>query len=258
MDSMEKKYTISISARKFWKVYLPAAILLAVAATFAGIFFVDIFIMPRVVGVDRDLVEVPTVRGLSLEQGREALYSIGLLTEIRSRDFDNAVADSSIISQSPEPGEKVKKGRRILVVVSKGKEFAVVPDIKNMTERQARLELKKRGFALGEVKRAYNEKLPADIVIDAFPQSGATISRDMKVDLVVSKGSKPTTAAMPNIVGESLAEAKKKLEDSGLAVGKTSYKNDPSVNPGTVISQSISPGEKVPLETAVGITVSVK
>ena len=79
----------------------------------------------------------------------------------------------------------------------------------------------------------------------------------MKVDLFVSKGAKPTSAEMPNIVGESLNEAQKKIEESGLAVGKISYKNDSSLLPGTVIAQSVSPGENVPLSTSVSITVSV-
>jgi beta-lactam-binding protein with PASTA domain len=254
---MGKNYTFSVPVRTFWKVYVPAAILLAMVAAIAGIFFVDIFIMPRVVGVDRDMVEVPSVRSLPLEQGREKLFAVGLLTEIRSRDYDNTVAEEVIISQSPEQGEKVKKGRRVLVVISKGKEFAVIPDLKNMTEHQARTALKKQGFSVGEVKKSYNDKQPADNVINAFPQSGATISRDMKVDLIISKGPKPTNAEMPNIVGETMADAKKKLEEGDLRVGKINYRNDPSVHPGTVISQSISPGENVPLETAVGITVSV-
>lgn len=258
MTSTEKRYTISIPVSSFWKVYVPAAVLLVFIMTVAGIFFVDVLIMPKISGVDRDLVEVPPVEGLPLEQGREKLFAVGLLTEIRSRDYDNTIAEDAIISQSPERGEKVKKGRRVLVALSKGKEFAAIPDVKNFTEHQARVELKKRGFTVGDVKKTYNDKKPADAVIDAFPQCGATISRDMKIELIVSKGAKPTSTEMPNIVGESLADAKKKLEDSGLAVGKMNYRNDPSVVPGTVISQSISPGEKVALDTPVGITVSVR
>ncbi|MGA2506873.1 MAG: PASTA domain-containing protein [Chitinispirillaceae bacterium] len=232
-------------------------ILFVVIAVFAGIFFIDFIVMPHVVGIERDMIEVPSVQGLSLEQGREKLFAVGLLTEIRSRDFDNKVPEDEIINQIPEAGSKVKKGRRISVILSKGKEFSVIPNVKNMTERQARLELKKRGFLLGETKKTFHDKQAAETVIDAFPQGGSTISRDMKVDLILSKGPKPTSAEMPNIVGESLAEAQKKMEESGLHVGKINYRNSPSLLPGTVISQSISPGEIVLLETSVDITVSV-
>jgi beta-lactam-binding protein with PASTA domain len=41
--------------------------------------------MPGVVGVNRDIVEVPDVVGMEYEAAREKFYKAGLLTEIRSR-----------------------------------------------------------------------------------------------------------------------------------------------------------------------------
>jgi eukaryotic-like serine/threonine-protein kinase len=253
MASTEKKYTISIPVDTFWKVVVPSLF----AAALLGVVFIDLIVMPGVVGIDRDMKVVPSVAGLSLDQGREKLFATGLLTEIRSREYDKTVPDGNILGQTPGPGEKVKKGRRILVTVSKGKEFTLIPNVKKMTERQARIELKKNGITIGDVKKSFNNENPADAVIDAFPASGTTISRDMKVDLFISKGTKTTSAEMPNIVGESLNEAQKKIEESGLTVGKIGYKNDPSLLPGTVVAQSIYPGENVPLSTSVDMTVSV-
>jgi eukaryotic-like serine/threonine-protein kinase len=248
-----KKYTISIPVDTFWKVVVPSFFAAAVAA----VVFIDVIVMPGVVGIDHDLKVVPPVAGLSIDQGRDKILATRLYVEIQSRDYDKTIPDGMIISQNPGPGEKVKKGRRILITVSKGKEFAVIPNVKKLTERQARIELKKGGITIGDAKKSFNDDVPADNVIDAFPAGGTTISRDMKVDLLISKGKKPTSAEMPNIVGESLNEAQKKIEESGLAVGKISYKNDSSLLPGTVISQSVSPGESVPLSTSVAITVSV-
>jgi serine/threonine-protein kinase len=82
------------------------------------------------------------------------------------------------------------------------------------------------------------------------------LSREIQVDLIVSKGSKATSVEMPNIVGETLADAQKKIEESGLRMGTVSYKNDPSLAAGIIVSQSISPGEKIPLESSVEVTVS--
>ena len=80
-----------------------------------------------------------------------------------------------------------KEGRRISVTVSKGKEIAIIPDVRNLSERQARIELKKHGFTLGKVKKVYSDDKPVDVVVNAFPESGTTISREMEVDLIVSK-----------------------------------------------------------------------
>ena len=143
--------------------------------------------MPNIVGVDRDIVEVPSVTGLGLEEAREKFFGVGLLTEIRSREYDSNIPLESVISQFPESGSKVKKGRRISVTVSKGKEIAIIPDVRNLSERQARIELKKHGFTLGKVKKVYSDDKPVDVVVNAFPESGTTISREMEVDLIVSR-----------------------------------------------------------------------
>jgi eukaryotic-like serine/threonine-protein kinase len=257
MLSPEKYYTFRVSAGRFWKIYLPLTLFIALAAAAAGFYAVDSIIMPRVVGNERDVVEVPAVLGLPIEEAREKFFAAGLLTEIRSRDYDNKVLEEAVVTQVPEPGSKVKKGRRISVVVSKGREFSVVPDVTDMTERQVRMELKKRGFQIGEVKKTFNDKHSAETVIELFPQSGSTISRDMKIDIVMSKGPKPTSVEMPNIVGENIDGARKKLVENDLNMGKINYRNDRSLLPGTVISQSVYPGENVPLQTSVDITVSV-
>ena len=241
MQPFRRYYTLSVPAGLFWKLYLPLLLLISVAAAAAGFFIIDLFIMPKIVGIQRDVVQVPAVQGLPLEEAREKFYAVGLLTEIQGRDYDNAVPEESVIAQVPEPGAKVKKGRRIAVVVSKGKEYSVVPDVKDMTERQVRIELKKGGFQVGEVTKKYHDKQPAETVVELFPKSG----------------SRPTSTEMPNIVGENIAGARKILESCGLRVGRTTYRNDHSLLPGTVISQSVPPGKDVPFEAPVDMTISV-
>ncbi len=72
----------------------------------------------------------------------------------------------------------------------------------------------------------------------------------MPIDLIISDGVKPTHADMPNLIGESLLDAKKKIEDAGLKLGKLEYKTNTTLSPGTVVSQSVPPGSSVPLESS--------
>ena len=254
---MKKSYTINIPAHILWKVILPSVIVAVIGGIVGGIIIVDKIIMPQVVGVNRDIVEVTSVKGLELEKAREAFYAAGLLSEIKSREYDDTIADGGVISQFPEPGSKVKKGRKIAVVISKGKEIAVIPDIRNLTEQQARIELRKKGISIGKIKKIYSDDKALDLVIEAFPQCGTTISREMEIDLFISKGPRPTHAVAPNLVGESLTSAKKMIEESGLVLGKISYQNNASLLPGTIISQSVAPGSKVRLESSINLEVSV-
>jgi serine/threonine-protein kinase len=254
---MKKNYIISIPVRFFWKRFFPGLIIFGIIGTIGGILFVDNIIMPNVVGVSRDIVTVPKVVALSFENAREILFKAGLLTEIRNREYDDSIPVDAIITQFPEASSRVKKGRKIAVVISKGKEIGVVPDVRNLSERQARILLKKAGFTIGNMRKLYSEERPVDVVIDAFPKSGTTTSREIEVELYLSKGPRPTHAEVPNLVGESLKNAKGMITDYGLVIGKISYQNNPSLLPGTIISQSSAPGSRVPLESKLNLVVSV-
>jgi len=255
MSKKIKSYTLSIPVKTFWLIFLPLCIFLCTAGGLAGFFVVDRMVMPKIVGVQRDMVKTPDVTGYAHEDARNKFFGVGLLTEVRAREFNEEVAEGAVINQFPEPGEMVKKGRRIAVTLSRGAEAAKVPSVRGMNERQARNEMRRNGFSVGNVRRAWSA-MPQDAVIETFPPAETITSRAMDVDLLVSRGPRPTHAEVPNIIGESLSEARKKVEAAGLRVGKVDYRNNPSVVPGTVLSQSVSPGSKAPLESAMDITIS--
>lgn len=254
---MKKCYTISIPVKTFWKTIFPSFIIVCIIGAICGFFIVDRIIMPNIVGVNRDIVEVPLVKGMQYESARQKFFEAGLLTEIRSREYDDTIQQNCIVSQFPEVGSKVKKGRKIAVVVSKGKEITVVPEVRNLPEHQARIELRKKGLTIGKIIKVYANKTPEDHVVKIVPRSGTTISRQIEIELFVSKGPKPTHAEVPNLVGESIGTAKEMIVESGLKLGKVSYKNNTALLPGTVISQSVTPGSSVKLESSINLVVSV-
>jgi len=254
---MKKNYTISIPRGVFWKTLLPVVAVTGIIGVIAGILLVDNVIMPNVVGVNRDVVTVPAVVSMPFETAREKLFKAGLLTETRSKEYDDSIPDEAIVSQFPKAGSRVKKGRKIAVVISKGKEIGTIPDVRNISERQARILLKKAGFTTVNTRKMYSEERPVDNVIDAFPKSGTTTTREIEVELYLSKGPRPTHAEVPNLVGESLKNAKVIVGESGLLMGKITYQNNPSLLPGTIISQSSAPGSRAPLESKLNLVVSV-
>ncbi|MBN1309638.1 MAG: hypothetical protein JXA18_17085, partial [Chitinispirillaceae bacterium] len=80
---MKRSYTISIPASFFWKRLLPAVFLIIIVGSIGGIIVIDRLIMPNVVGINRDVVTVPNVVRMPFEEGREAFFKAGLLTEVR-------------------------------------------------------------------------------------------------------------------------------------------------------------------------------
>jgi serine/threonine-protein kinase len=224
----------------------------------AGIVLVDRGIMPGVVGVNKGIVAVPSVVGSSLEDARQALYNLGLVCRVSEVEFNDTVPEEHVVRQLVDDGAQVKRGRHIDVVVSGGPVVGVVPPVKGLAEHIAKLELRKKGFKVGRSRKKYHERTPAGYVITAVPEEGTSISREMAVNLMISEGPRPTHATMVNVVGERIGTARTKVAEAGLKLGRISYDNNPSLEPGTVVSQSVPPGTSVPLESSVDVVVSVR
>jgi beta-lactam-binding protein with PASTA domain len=254
---MKKNYTINISVERLWKFYLPLGILLLTTGFLVGVWSVDAFIMPRVVGVsNKGEIVVPSLVNTLFDEAREKLYSIGLRVQVSAWEYDSKFPKGFVISQQPGPGEKVKRNRVLNVVLSKGQESDTIPEIKELTEPLARSALRRSGFGRISVKRVYDEKVLQDQVIRTEPKSGTIISREVPVEIIISKGTRPTHVLAPSIIGDMLSEAQDKIEESGLVVGSISYQHGSGSPAGTVISQSASPGMNLPLESAVDLTVA--
>jgi serine/threonine-protein kinase len=236
---------------------VPAAVLVIIVGGIAGVLVVDRLIMPNLPGIsNRGVLPAPDVVGMSYEEARQKLYEVGLRTMVGDRQYSLSVPEGGILSQRPEGGEKVKKGRHIGVVVSKGPEVDTIPDVRAISERQARKKLREAGFGSVESYKAYHERVPKDQVAGTDPSAGTVISREVTVQVTVSKGPRPTHAAVPNLIGEMLSDARKKIEESDLKVGRIEYRYTSTSRPGTVVSQSPAPGSSVPLESSVGIVVA--
>ncbi|MDR3011878.1 MAG: PASTA domain-containing protein [Chitinispirillales bacterium] len=250
-----KSYTVSIPVKTFWLVFLPLCLLLGGGGALGGFYVVDRHVMPRIVGVHRDMVAIPSVQGKSFEDAREAFFAIGLRSEVRGREFSEEVPEGSVIEQYPEAGEKVKKGRRISVTVSRGAEVATIPYVRRMTETQARNELRRSGFTVGSIRRTFAPQ-PPDMAIETSPPGGTTTSRAVSVDIILSRGPRPTHAEVPNVIGENLSEARRRIADAGLNVGRVTTQVNAALAPGTIASQSVAPGSKIPFEGSVDLVVS--
>lgn len=256
---MKRNYTINLSVPRatFWKVIVPLGMLFLIAGGIAGIFFMDRVVMSRIVNIHtRGIIQVPSIIHLSWEEAREKLYKTGLRLEVQDREYCDTLMSDIVVSQRPGAGESVKKGRHIFVVLSKGPEIGTIPDVKKLTERGAKKILNDAGFENVKEECGFNEKIEKELVIGSIPEAGTRTSREIVVEISISNGPRPTSAVVPNIIGEILSNAKSIIDKSGLVVGKIDYKISATSKPGLVISQSLSPGTHAPLKSAVNLIIA--
>ena len=144
--------------------------LLTAGALLAGVLVVvllDEIIMPYI--VDTPSVQVPNLQGLSASEASARLEEEGLKMSIGDSLHHETVPDDAIVDQSPSVGQWVKKGRRIVLTVSKGARYYEVPDVRRVSLREARLQLEGNQLEIGQILYRSSDALPEGAVVGQSP-----------------------------------------------------------------------------------------
>lgn len=202
------------------------------------------------------IVEVPDIVGETQIEAQRLLREKGLIPQLSAEKYDREYPANTVISQSPLGGERVKKGREVYYVLSRGESFAEVPDVRGKGFREAQLELENRQLQLGNVDRMGHPTVPKDHVIGQNPREGTSVPIGTRVDLSVSKGADSEDAVVPKLVGLLLEDAQALLHENLLELGEVNQVQG-QLPYGTVVSQDPEQGAEVPVRTRVTVVISL-
>lgn len=172
---------------------------------------------------------VPDFTGMTLDDARQAGRQGRLKIEVNDSIYNGQWAPGAILLQRPAARTEVKSGRRILVTVNASRPMMVrVPYVTGVSLRQAKNDLEVAGFEIGEL--VYRSDIATDYVLETR-HDGQLVTRDGKMEaeqgsgitLVVGMNAEQSTVIMPKVVGLSFAEARGRLWEHGLNVGKTEF-----------------------------------
>ncbi|MCB0968986.1 MAG: PASTA domain-containing protein, partial [Ilumatobacter sp.] len=200
------------------------------------------------------LVTVPNVAGRPLEEAATILGNEGF--EIIETSELSEVAEGLVIRTEPPAESRVPQDTVITVVVSGGPDQVAVPPIiigDSEADARALLESDQYGL-LVTVTTQVDEVIPAGIVISTNPPPNTLVDRGSTVQLIVSSG--PGQVRTPTLVGLSEGQARNLLADEGLGINpqyRVLEPGDPA--DGTVLEQSIPPGQQVDKGTVVGVVI---
>ncbi|MCM2576430.1 Stk1 family PASTA domain-containing Ser/Thr kinase [Streptomyces meridianus] len=194
-----------------------------------------------------EIVKVPDLEGMPLAQAKQRLRDAGLEPGMVTERFSDGGAKGTVISTDPRAGSRHRADTAVALTVSKG-EPVEAPDVIGLSLPDARQELREAGLRV-EVsgKRVHSEE-DRNTVAEQVPSEGDEVARGDTVTLTLSKG--PQLVEVPDVEGQSLDEAKRKLEDAGFTVDVSRF-----FFGDTVFDQSVNGGEKAPRGSTIKIRV---
>jgi serine/threonine-protein kinase len=140
-------------------------------------------------------VRVPKYIGMSQRDGEVLLSNQGLQLRVGKEVYNPKKPEGTILGGDPAPGKIVRKGRFILVTVSRGEEPIRMVDFSELTLDQARAIITRHGLRLGQIAEQYHSRVPKGYVCGQYPEAGETFRRSDPINLVVSRGPQPSPVA---------------------------------------------------------------
>lgn len=198
---------------------------------------------------------VPKLTGLNKEQASEVLQKLKLEPVIGDTSYDEHFLKGTIMLQRPEPGKRVKQGRRIYIIISGGEPVVRMPQLKGKSIRDAKFSLERIGLKLGNIDEVASPQ-PKGVIFDQQYEEGTSLKKGKTVAVSISSGIETGEIIIPDLIGKSLNEAKNILTASRLKVGKINYQRSYSLLPNTILDQYPSSGNKVNTGEAVDLFVT--
>lgn len=148
-----------------------------------------------------EAVVVPDVKGLKVEEAAEFFKNSNLHYNVIDSVFSREVTPGAIVELVPAAGSKVKEGRIVYITVNAmTSEMATIPEVEDLSFRQAYALLRARGFENVEIEYVPGDFKDLAVSVDL---RGKTLSKGEHV---------PLTA--PLILKVSSGEAEILPEDS--------------------------------------------
>ena len=199
-------------------------------------------------------VQVPDLRGKSVEAARAAIEEAGLVLRIdEQRQPDIKIPADHVLTQTPPPGTVLRSQRPVRVRVSEGQRDPAVPPVTGVPERTAEITLAGDKLQVGTRAEVRSAGYPEGSVIAQDPPAAA---RARTVSLLVNRGESVRSYVMPDLIGTIGNRAVEVLRAQGFRVAITGTVPYPGLQPGVVIRQTpqagfqIAQGEPVTLEVS--------
>jgi beta-lactam-binding protein with PASTA domain len=201
-----------------------------------------------------ETITVPKVTGMNVADLEKYLDERNLAYFVDDSSYSANVRPFTVLVQDPQPGEKVKEGRKIYLQVSmKNPPVIKMPTLTGISSKTAMLILKSYDLVAGQIQLVpdlASGQVLKQLVNGKEIAPGAPVTKGTQVDLVVGDGQGNQTFAVPNLINMPADEAFTLLEGQGLQKGEVfEQAAEEGQTPGTVVRQRPVPGPDATIRT---------
>ena len=176
--------------------------------------------------------ELPDFRGMSIEQVDD-LYGRSYHFILVDSVYSKTEAPGTIVQQDPLPQSKVKHGRNVYyIIVAKTPEKTTMPNLNNLSLRQALVLLESSGLLVKEL--IYTDHFARNAICEQHYNGkvikpGTELIKGSKITLYVGLGSDRRSTKLPKLYGTPAEEVQHILNMAGLNLGNETFEHQDSI-----------------------------
>ncbi len=197
------------------------------------------------------LVRVPSLYGLSGDQGAAALRALGLTGQVE--EVPSRLPPGTVFAQGPLAGAMVPHGALVRARVARDPQpgeaipRVALANLTSLPLPTAFARIRALGLT-AQVRSRLAPDQPVDVVLNQLPQAGHLTVLGQTVALLV-----PETAQVPALEGQTIADAERLLQTAGLrlAVGGVGR----ALSSARVRSQAVPAGTTVAAQSSIRVSV---
>ncbi|MEU8869657.1 Stk1 family PASTA domain-containing Ser/Thr kinase [Streptomyces javensis] len=222
-------------------VTIAAAVVLAIALGL-GVWYISV----------GQFTEVPPVLRKTQAEAEKKLRGAGLDVKVVN-EFSDVIPKGKVIGSKPGPGERVRDTGTVTIRVSQGRPRAEVPNVVGMPLAEAKRKIADQGLTVGKVTGRTSSETAQGSVLSTSPGPDSVRRPETPVSIVVSKGE---PVDVPDVVGDSVDDARSTLEDGGFKVKIAERRVFSEEDKGSVAEQSPSTDDEAAKGDTVTLTIS--
>jgi len=197
------------------------------------------------------IVAVPSVAGLNEADATKRLEKAGFKVNVM-QEFSKSVPRGQVIGTSPPAGTQLSTLQTVTLLVSRGANTVLVPNVVGLSDQAALTALSDAGLSGTEVQKDSTE--PAGRVLSQSPGAGKRVGRGSQVTIFASTGA----ITVPDVTGQPRKTAVTALKKAGFTVAVTEQETTDPNEVGVVISEFPPGGSRGQRGDTVTISVGVE